>query len=432
MSTEQQSKNVLYIAENALSEIQGGGIVAYAVLKGISPSKILGFFDYQNITPVPELAERFHLLRRWRFLDNVQFVQPVAYKLLGKIHWSLKLPAMLYFFFINNIWLVLFLPLLARRDLSYVRRQVEENGFRPELVYFSGLSLRYLRLAVDLSRHYDVPMAVLHMDDWMEREKRQLGRFLGSYWFSQIVKYMTLAARRSLASTTNSPGLARVVTGMTGCEHKPANNCCADLMKGADADGGKANPIPVITYAGAMNPELQGASLVILSRAVAELNAEGTKVRLDIYTPWEFAALANEIQIPNAVHYRGQAGRHELADIYLRSDFLVTTTSFDVRDLVLFRHSLSTKLSEYLCVGKPVISVGHLSWHLHEYVQEHRCGFSIYDKELTKVKAELRRILATPREELAEIGRRNRILWEKAHDVAVMSRETRGAVGLPL
>ena len=59
-------KNVLYFAENALSAIQGGGIVAYAVLKGLPAENLLGFYEYRNITPVPEYADRFVYLGRWR------------------------------------------------------------------------------------------------------------------------------------------------------------------------------------------------------------------------------------------------------------------------------------------------------------------------------------------------------------------------------
>ena len=137
------------------------------------------------------------------------------------------------------------------------------------------------------------------------------------------------------------------------------------------------NRIPIITYAGAMNRHLQGETLKVLASAVTELNAEGTRVQLHIYTPWEFAPDANAVAVPHAVFYKGQVGREQLTDIYRRADFLVTTVTYRESNISLFRHSLSTKLSEYLCVGKPVISMGHCDWHLHEYVQDHGCGFSI-------------------------------------------------------
>src|SRR4029078_2510283 len=59
-------KKVLYFAENALSAIQGGGIVAYAVLKGLPAENLLGFYEYRYITPVSEYADRFTYLGNWR------------------------------------------------------------------------------------------------------------------------------------------------------------------------------------------------------------------------------------------------------------------------------------------------------------------------------------------------------------------------------
>jgi glycosyltransferase involved in cell wall biosynthesis len=306
---------------------------------------------------------------------------------------------------------------------------VKNNNYGPEVVYFSGLSLRYLRLAVEMSRYFDIPMVILHMDDWMEKEKRQM-KELGWIWHKFIVKYMKMAASRSLSNTTNSPALARKISELTGYEHKAANNCCEDLIKKNAPPAIRSNAVPVITYAGAMNWDLQGETLEFFSHAVAELNAEGIKVHLHIYAPWEFAPKANAIEIPNAVSYKGHVSKYDLINIYLQSDFLLTTTTFRKENLILFRHSLSTKLSEYLCVGKPVISVGRYSWHLHEYVENNGCGFTIKQKELVNIKRRLIDILSVPKQETLKIGKNNRSLWEKAHDVRVMARETRKALGL--
>lgn len=428
--TSQGPKRVAYFAENALSPIQGGGIVAYAVLNGIPPERILGFYDYDNITPASEYAERFVLLPRWPFLGSLQMLQERVYDLTNRISRILTALAAFYFLLFISIPLVCSFPLLARRDLKTVLDEMATRGFVPELVYFSGLSLRYLSLAVAVARHFDVPMALLHMDDWMARENKQLGRTLGAIWKRWTIARMKEAAARSLASTTNSPGLARVVTEMTGYPHDAANNCCADLQQGEEMAPFPTNSVPVVTYAGAMNKNLQGETLIIFSRAVAELHAEGVKLQLRIYTPWEFAPIANSIRIPGVVEYMGHASRAELATAYADADFLLTTTTFDADKLILFRHSLSTKLSEYLCVGRPVISVGHPTWHLHEYVRDNKCGFTITEQTLPKIKQQLREILSLPKDEYVRMGKANRELWMDAHDVTVMSRKTRAVVGL--
>lgn len=408
-------KKVLYFAENALSAIQGGGIVAYAVLKGLPAENLLGFYEYRNITPVSEYADCFTYLGNWR--------TPKFFDVLTRATGQ-RTTAFLQRCFTEQF---------IQKDLAFVAEHVERRGFEPEVVYFAGLSYRYLRLAVLAAERYDVPMVILHMDDWMTAECERAGLW-GGLWARMIREQLTLAAARSLVSTSNSPRLAARLTEITGHRHVAANNCCSDLMEYArQPERTQPNRIPIITYAGAMNRHLQGETLKVLASAVSELNAEGTRVQLHIYTPWEFAPDANAIAMPHAVFYKGQVGREQLTDIYRRADFLVTTVTYRESRISLFRHSLSTKLSEYLCVGRPVISMGHRDWHLHEYVQDHGCGFSILMDESfsrARIKEQLRRILASDRGLLDRIGKNNRALWEKAHDVTLMAQASRRAVGL--
>src|SRR3954452_22988927 len=56
------SKNVLNFAENAISPMQGGGIVVYASLKRLPSEHLLGVYQYRNITPAPEYAKRLNAL----------------------------------------------------------------------------------------------------------------------------------------------------------------------------------------------------------------------------------------------------------------------------------------------------------------------------------------------------------------------------------
>lgn len=417
-------KNVVYVAENGLSYIQGGGVVASHVLSGLPPERVTGFYGYKNITVSPEYGECFHLLPAgWlapAWLRPVEtFLQRVG---LGPQAQRLK----------TTLAAVAPDPFTAQ-DTAFALNVLSERNFRPEIVYFAGLSLRFLALAVAIARHFDVPMAVLHMDDWLEEDsKGHRFAWMRDAWRRRIIALMREAAQRSLAATTNSPHLAAKLKAVTGHPFFAANNCCPDLVPDPSAlFQPTANPVPVITYAGALNMHLQGETLLWLARAVSELNFEGTPCRLEVFTPIEFAPLINAEQVPGCVVYRGHAGAEALARAYLASDFLVASTTFRPRNLVLFRHSLATKLSEYLCVGKPVISIGHPDWAVHDYVRSHGCGFTITERERIGIKDALRRILAVPAEQRQAIGRANRALWERQHDVRIMSRPTRDAIGLP-
>jgi glycosyltransferase involved in cell wall biosynthesis len=110
---------------------------------------------------------------------------------------------------------------------------------------------------------------------------------------------------------------------------------------------------------------------------------------------------------------------------------LVATTTFLEKRIRLFRYSLATKLSDYLCVGRPVLAVGHPDWALSDYVDAHGCGITVRTPDRSQLKAAIQRALVMSAEERERIGRANRKLWEQAHDVRVMAKRLREILGLP-
>jgi glycosyltransferase involved in cell wall biosynthesis len=315
-------------------------------------------------------------------------------------------------------------------DQHYVDRLVAEDGFQPDLVYFSGLSLRTLRLAVDTAVTLKKPLVMLNMDDWMAEESSCYGPMAG-FWEQRIADTMKVAKPLVAYAYSNSPHLARRLSERYGIPHDAVNNASPDLLKGRPV----WSPPPkrsglLLTFAGAMNWHLQGQTLVRLAEAVVEIRTS-SPVELRIFAPWEFAPLANQISVPGAVTYCGFRSPSDLVDAYLESDLLVATTTFKEKDIRLFRYSLATKLSDYLCVGRPVLAVGHPDWALNDYVDAHACGITVRTPDRNQVKAAIQRALAMPAEERERIGRANRQLWEQAHDVRVMAKRLREILGLP-
>jgi hypothetical protein len=415
------AKKILYLAENALSPVQGGGIVTYALLRGVRPEDILGLYVYGHITPASEYADRMQLLprrdagsRRHRppGEDGGDGIEPLARQLRRAR--ALGLHA---------------LDRLTGRDTRAAVARIDAARFHPEVIFAAPLSYRMLRLARTLAAHYSAPVVMLNMDDWMSEQEAIWGP-LGGYLRAAIAAEMRAIAPMTTLALSNSARLAEVLTRRYAIRHETANNACYDLLRGGawvapPERGGRA----VLTFAGALNWHLQGETLVLFSRVLAEL-ATRRPVELHIYAPREFAPIAQRIAIPGKVVYQGFCAKDELVKRYLDSDFLVATTTFDERNILLFRHSLATKLSDYLSVGRPVISLGHPQWALHDYVEEHRAGVAIRDARLPAIEQSLEAILDWGRERRAATGRANRELWARAHDVTVMGAKARGLLGL--
>src|SRR5262249_7210487 len=129
------SRHVLVFADDALNP-STRAVMPAAVLRDLASDHLLGFFDSTVSTPVTEWAKYFHDL--------------------GPVQVSL--------FPFNR----LFPGRAVARDFEYVRQRIEDAAFTPSVVYFAGQSYRYLRLAVVAAEHYDLPMVVLHTDNWMD------------------------------------------------------------------------------------------------------------------------------------------------------------------------------------------------------------------------------------------------------------------------
>lgn len=418
-------KNVLYLAENAISPIQGGGIVVYALLRGLPAENLFGFFTYENITPAPEYASRFRLLPASPENDcgdNTYFrphlcppnkvTSPVANYIAGGRTFAAHLA--------NRVF---------RHEAARTIETIQSSGFKPEVIFLAGLSFRMLHLARQLSEHYDISVVMLNMDDWMSDQIARSSP-LSNYMRGAIASEMAAIAPRVSLALSNSPHLADELARRYRIPHETVNNACFDLMCGAGFKPlvEKSGPL-IISFSGALNWHLQGESLVLFSYAIAEL-AIRRPVELHVFTPWEFAPIANQISIPGKVIYRGFCSRQELTEHYLASDYLVASTTFDEQNILLFKHSLATKVSDYLCAGRPIISIGHPEWAVHDYVDKHGAGISIRAGRIDEIKQTVATALDWTPLQRQEIGRRNRNLWESAHDITVMGRKARDLLGL--
>ncbi len=413
-------KNVLYLAENAISPIQGGGIVVCATFRGLPPANLLGFYTYTNITPSAEYSERFHSLRS---------PAEAAASILPGSPLSVLPPSRLRRLLIacrRQLKAIerLFAIRTGSSDWRLVDTQVRREGFRPDLVFSAPLSLRMLQLAVKTASAYSVPLVLLDMDDWIAQESSQHAPF-SKAWRRRIAATMSRAKPLVAYAYSNSQRLADKLTREYEIPHQTMNNACADLLPGEPVwSPPPARNRTIISFAGALNWHLQGQTLKRVAEAVSELRLE-RDVELRIFTPWEFAPIANLISVPGAVTYGGFLPPSELVSIYLDSDYLLATTTFLEEEIHLFRHSLATKLSDYLCVGRPVISVGHRDWAVHDYVEEHSCGLAVRTPDRLEIKRRLLQALDTASPERHANGRRNRHLWERAHDVRMMAAALR-------
>jgi glycosyltransferase involved in cell wall biosynthesis len=125
--------------------------------------------------------------------------------------------------------------------------------------------------------------------------------------------------------------------------------------------GASHNDNIVLVYAGGLHYK-RYKTLRLLALAIRKFNLSPEverKAQLRIYCnqkPTERERRAIELQ--GASNYCGALSSEELSDVLARSDILVHVESFDYNSIDKTRLSVSTKISEYMSLGKPILAIG--------------------------------------------------------------------------
>jgi hypothetical protein len=214
-------KRVLYLAENAISPIQGGGIVVYALLRGLPPENLFGFYCYENITPAPEYAERLHPLtmRDGGGAGSSNYFRPQ----LAQSHGIETIPGKLLRG--SRVFAAHLKDRLLHTDADLAMERIDAANYVPEVIFLAGLSFRMLHLARRLAERYSIPVVMLNMDDWMSDQTAR-SHPLSAYMRGAIAAEMRAIAPHVQVAISNSPHLAAELTRRYGTAHDTVNNAC--------------------------------------------------------------------------------------------------------------------------------------------------------------------------------------------------------------
>lgn len=172
------------------------------------------------------------------------------------------------------------------------------------------------------------------------------------------------------------------------------------------------NPIRIV-YAGHIYCN-RWKSLASIGEALRELNKNGEKAILEIYTQDE---LTNEqrgaLNERNFIYVKGRVDSRQLKGIYRKSDIALHVESFDKKYRLLTRTSFSTKIIDLLSSTCAVIAICWDRQSGYNYLKENDAAICIPDKD--KILETLRSIIDNP-SIIAEYSNKAAICAKRNHD----------------
>lgn len=298
-------------------------------------------------------------------------------------------------------------PVRPDRDLVQCAKD-----FRPDIVYTAGSTVTILRLASLLAQECDAPMLLHHLDNW--RESLHAGRFT---WLPRRILRRRIAQieRSSAVVLTVSDKMAEVYQDQASARFLPVMNA-VDTARAAQPAREVGSDGVNFVYAGGLHLR-RYTSLLAVEQALKEARQDGRDCRFTIYTSAAHAHV-HEMFDPAVTTLRPAVTHDEVHDVYASADVLVHAESFDESILPFIRYSISTKISEYMASGRPILCFAPAETALHAYVRDNQVGLA--PTTFDELSSGVRRLVSDRRlrDELAANGvttARARHSYEAAH-----------------
>ena len=157
----------------------------------------------------------------------------------------------------------------------------------------------------------------------------------------------------------------------------------------------------------------RASSLVAISKAMANINKDGERVILDIYSPNIMDDKTMEHLNSNGCHFRGRVNKEEVAAIQDNADIVVFVESLEKQHCLTARLSFSTKLTDYFRSGKCIFAIGDRRIAPIEYLRENDAA--IIATEYETIEQQLLDLLNDPKK-IQEYGKKAFDCGKRNHD----------------
>lgn len=290
---------------------------------------------------------------------------------------------------------------------------VEE--FKPDVIYSVLGSVRMMNVVLQLSKRFALPIVPHFMDDWpttayTESLVLSLPRFI-------LGKKLNSVLSRSKFGLTICADMAEEFSRRYGKRFDYFMNC-VEIPGQNEINLGRRDGLLKFGFVGGLHLN-RWRSLVWIARALQELKDEGSKVSFEIYAPRrDLASYGYLFEEYSVVSKMTSISVDDVSKTLSSLDVLIHVESFLELDSRYTRLSISTKIPQYMSVGRPILAVGPETLSSMRYVKRTGAGLVVNSEgNMPELLDAVKSLIDSPslRANLADVGKK--VAYE-CHDAA--------------
>lgn len=384
-------KRILIVGADILNQQNATGITLRSIFEGVDSTMLLGITWGQKkdsmstaALPVRMIRLPYQALSAGNVLDNAQMKQ-ISRRIRKAEVRKLPAPAQgrnvsLIRRCIKNVrqWIAL-LP--ARSGVKIASEHWDTiRAFAPQVIYTVGESVTVLRLAYIISCKLDIPIVMHFMDNWKHSIEWASNSLLKNYQ-KMLTKWCNMCYTRTTECIAIGEKMAQVYERETGISHKVIMNSVDTEKFACESriyDGNTR-----FLYAGGLHLGRDKALYTIGKCIDKVCEKTGKAALLSIYTSSENIELFQEqFSDLKCIRLCPAIPHDRIGELYGQADVLIHVESNELGNNEFFKYSVSTKISEYLATGKPIVFFGSEDIFLHTFLKKEELAYttSTYDE----------------------------------------------------
>lgn len=248
------------------------------------------------------------------------------------------------------------------------------DSFSPDVIYTLGGDIIPLTMALYFSKRYgSCPILIHYMDNWLETKYAGCG--INRLFRHVLLKKLSRVQQCGNAALVISPMMAQHYDNLfTKIRHFPLMNCI-DLSDYTNKQKHIRNQ-QTFVYAGGLHLN-RHKQLIMIEKAIRIANETGENAstgKILIYTSEKDREQFEKCFDQRITCFLPYVPHNQIQIVYETADVLVHVEDFDPGLISFTKYSISTKISEYMHSGRPILCYAPKNIAVYKYIESISSG----------------------------------------------------------